>query len=61
MTDIASLSANSDWWEGIGELAAIIVLVGVIGEGLAEFSPNWLKMRTDMKALGRTGWRLCRT
>lgn len=56
MADISALSADSAWWSSVDIWALIVVAIGVVIEGIAEWLP---KERREMRltlSITRTGW-----
>jgi hypothetical protein len=56
MSDIASLSAASHWWETNDILALVLVAIGVVGEGIAQWLPKEQRERPAIENLGKRAW-----
>jgi hypothetical protein len=56
MTDIASWSADAAWWSRVDHWALIVVVAGVVLEGIAEWLPRERRETPLMTSVTRTGW-----
>jgi hypothetical protein len=57
MPDISSLSVDASLWGDVDTWALIFVAIGVIGEGIAEYHPTFLRLSTSaLKRLSRISW-----
>jgi hypothetical protein len=56
MLDIDALAASSAWWEVVDKIGVAAVLIGVIGEGLAEWHPARINGWRHWKATARVSW-----
>ena len=56
MDAMTSLSESSSFWGSVGAIGAVVVLVGVIGEGLAEWPIGCMKDWPRLNAFGKFSW-----
>jgi hypothetical protein len=54
--DIATLSSWSARWEVVDVIGVVLVLIGVIGEGLSEWPPGKLRDWPHLGKFGRISW-----
>jgi hypothetical protein len=55
-SDIATLASWSAWWEAVDVAGVVLVLIGVIGEGLSEWPPRALREWRHITGFGRISW-----
>jgi len=56
MIDVLGLLETASWWSTIDKIGVVLVILGVIGEGISEFLPERLTRCINTRRLGRISW-----